>query len=239
MTGQYSPGKQEKLNSMNVIINDKSCVSSVGQTLLKAARINHSHVGYLCGGHGVCQTCFVIVLEGAECLSPANEVERAFLSSHQLEMGGRMSCRATIVKEGTIRILSRPEEVRRMLFTNPLPLFSYGAEMGRNFAQQLVPGIGNLVGRIVTGEIVNENELEDFKESVNSLIGLAIETLPEYLPFREQVMSIVSKLPVQLPALPAQVPLELPFQLPFVQQDTRKALKEPKPIKFIAKSSSN
>lgn len=243
MIGQYSQVKKAKLKSMNVIINDKSCVSSVGQTLLKAARINHSHVGYLCGGHGVCQTCFVIVLEGAECLTPANEVERAFLSPHQLEMGGRMSCRATIVKEGTIRILSRPEQVRRMLFTDPLPLFGYGAEMGRNFARQLVPGIGNLVGRIVTGEIVNENELEDFKESVNSLIGLAVETLPEYLPFKAQVMSIVGQLPVQLPELPAQLqlelPFELPFQLPFVQQDTRKALKEAKPIKFIAKSSSN
>ncbi len=226
---------------MNVIINDKSCVSSVGQTLLKAARINHSHVGYLCGGHGVCQTCFVIVLDGSESLSPANEVERAFLSPHQLEMGGRMACRATIVREGTIRILSRPEQVRRMLFTDPLPLFGYGAEMGRNFARQLVPGIGNLVGRIVTGEIVNENELDDFRESVNSLIGLAIETLPEYLPFKEQVMSIVGQLPpVQLPAqLKLEMPFELPFQLPFIQQDTRKALKEPKPIKYISKNSSN
>lgn len=222
---------------MNLIINDKTCSSTVGQTLLKAARINHSHVGYLCGGHGVCQTCFVIVLEGSACLSPVNDIEKALLSAEQIERGGRMACRATIVREGTIKILSRPEEVRRMLFSNPLPLFGYGAAMGRNFAQQLIPGIGNLFGRIVTGEIINENELEDLKESVNGIIGLAVETLPEYLPFREQVMGIVSKLPVQLPLqLPIQLPFELPLQIPLITEDKRKNVKEAIPIRYTPRN---
>jgi chlorosome envelope protein I len=224
---------------MNVIINDKTCTSSIGQTLLKAARINHSHVGYLCGGHGVCQTCFVIVLEGSEYLSPVNEVEKTFLSPHQINIGGRMACRATIAEEGTIKVLSRPEEVRRMLFSNPLPLFSYGAEMGSSFARHVIPGIGNIVGRIVTGEIVNENELEDFKESVDGLIGLAVETLPEYLPFKEQVMGIVSMLPVQLPAqIPLPVPFRLPLQLPFLKQDPRKIDKKPIQIKFTPRNNA-
>jgi chlorosome envelope protein I len=221
---------------MNLIINDKTCVSTVGQTLLKAARINHSHVGYLCGGHGVCQTCFVIVLEGSECLSPVIDAEKAFLTSQQIKMGGRMACRASISREGTIKILSRPEEVRRILFTNPLPLFGYGAEMGRNFARQVIPGIGNIISRIVTGEIINENELEDFKDSVNGIIGLAAETLPEYLPFREQVMGIVSKLPVQLPD---QIRLQLPIQLSLLKEEKRKNVKEAIPIKFTPRNSTN
>jgi chlorosome envelope protein I len=228
---------------MKLIINDKNCVLSIGQTLLKAARLNHSHVGYLCGGHGVCQTCFVIVQEGSECLSQVNDIEKAFLTPHQIKIGGRMACRATIVKEGTIRILSRPEEVRRMLFTNPLPLFGYGAEMGRNFAQQIIPGISNILGRIVTGNIINEHELEDFKESVNAIVGLAYETLPEYLPFKDQVKGIVDKLPVQLQQLPAQlmseIPFELPFQLPFTEQNTQRFFKEAVPIKYIPKNASN
>lgn len=218
---------------MNLIINDKTCASTVGQTLLKAARINHSHVGYLCGGHGVCQTCYVIVLEGAECLSPVTDVEKAFLTARQIEIGGRMACRATLARKGTIRILTRPEEVRRMLFTNPLPLFGYGAEMGRNFARQVIPGIGNLISRMVRGEIINENELEDFKESVNGILGLTVETLPEYLPFREQVMGIVSKLPVQLPA---QIPLQLPFQLPFGKEETQKNVKKAIPVRFASRN---
>ena len=224
---------------MNLVINDKTCASTVGQTLLKAARINHSHIGYLCGGHGVCQTCFVIVLEGAACLSPVTEVEKACLTPEQIEMGGRMACRATLAREGVIEILTRPEEVRRMLFTNPLPLFGYGAEMGRNIARQVVPGLGNLIGRVVSGEIVNENEIEDFRESVDALLGLAVETLPEYLPFREQVMGIVSKLPFELPTqIPLPLPFELPLQLPFGKEEKQKNVREATPIKFIPRNSA-
>jgi chlorosome envelope protein I len=224
---------------MNLIINDKTCVSTVGQTLLKAARINHSHVGYLCGGHGVCQTCFVIVMEGSECLTPVTDAEKAFLTPQQIKTGGRMACRATIAREGTIKILSRPEEVRRILFTNPLPLFGYGAEMGRNFARQVIPGIGNLISRIVTGEIINENELEDFKDSVNGIIGLAVKTLPEYLPFRQEVMGIVSKLPVQLPdQIRLQLPFQLPIQLPLLHEDKRKNVKVAIPIRFTPGNSA-
>jgi chlorosome envelope protein I len=223
---------------MNLIINDKTCASSVGQTLLKAARINHSHIGYLCGGHGVCQTCFVIVLEGAEFLSPVTGVEKAWLTPRQIEIGGRMACRATLAKEGVIKILTRPEVVRRMLFTNPLPLFGYGAEMGRNIARQIVPGFGNLIGRVVRGEIVNENEFEDFKESVSAILGLTIETLPEYLPFREQVMGIVSKLPFSLPTdIQFQLPFELPLQLPFGKEEKPKNVREATPIKFTPRNS--
>jgi len=150
-----------------------------------------------------------------------------------------MACRATIAREGTIKILSRPEEVRRILFTNPLPLFGYGAEMGRNFARQVIPGIGNLISRIVTGEIINENELEDFKDSVNGIIGLAVKTLPEYLPFRQEVMGIVSKLPVQLPdQIRLQLPFQLPIQLPLLHEDKRKNVKVAIPIRFTPGNSA-
>ncbi|MEI6847182.1 MAG: 2Fe-2S iron-sulfur cluster-binding protein [Chlorobiaceae bacterium] len=184
---------------MNVIINDNICASSVGQTLGKSARLNHSHVGYICGGHGVCQACYVTVQEGADCLAPLTDVEKAFLSPRQIAAGGRMACQATIAKEGTVKVLSRPEEVRRMFFSNPLALFAYGAEMGRDIVQQIVPGIGNLVGRIVKGEMDSKDALGDLMESIRGAFGLAVETIPEYFPFKEQVKGIAGKLPIQLP----------------------------------------
>ena len=229
---------------MNITINDKSCEAFQGQTLSKAARINHSHVGYLCGGHGVCQTCQVIVQEGAEHLSPVNDVEKAFLTQEQIASGYRMACRATIVGEGPIRLLSRPELVRRLLFTNPLPLFSYGAEIGRGVASQFIPGVGNLVSRIVKGEIINENELEDFKDGVDGLVGLTIETLPEYLPFKDQVMEVVSKLPIQLPQVGAlqlpsiQLPIQLPIDLPFIEKKPGKKDKGAVQIKFTPRKNA-
>lgn len=184
---------------MNIIINDKICASSVGQSVGKAARLSHSHVGYICAGHGVCQACYVTVQEGADCLAPLTDVEKAFLSPRQIAGDGRMACQATIAKEGTVKVLSRPEEVRRTLFSNPLALFSYGAEMGRDVAQQIVPGITNLIGRIRNGEMGTENALEDLKESLSGAFGLIVETLPEYIPFKEQVMGFIANLPIQLP----------------------------------------
>ena len=105
-----------------------------------------------------------------------------------------------------------------MFFGNPLALFAYGAQMGQDTVQQIVPGIQNLVGRIVKGEMADKEAIGDFMESLSGFVGLVVETLPEYLPFREQVMGIVGKLPlqfpIQLPQLPFQLP-QLPFQLPF------------------------
>lgn len=212
---------------MQIIINDKPCHARIGQTLSKAARLNHSHVGYLCGAHGVCQTCQVRVLEGAEHLSPPNDVEQAFLTPEQLSDGIRMACRATIISQGSIKVLSRPEEVRRMFFSNPLPLFSYGAEIGRGVVSQALPGLGNLVGRIAKGELMNEEELEELKDSVEGVIGLTVETLPEYLPFREQVEELMEKLPARLPfELPPELPsVKLPITLPLLEDKARKGKK--------------
>jgi len=190
---------------MNVIINDKPCASVAGQTLGKVARVSHSHVGYVCGGQGVCQACYVTVQEGADLLAPLTDVEKAFLSPRQIAAGGRMACQATIAGEGTVRVLSRPEEVRRMLFSNPLGLVGYAADMGRDTAQQIVPGIANLVGRVVRGEMGGKEALGDLMESVSGAVALAVETLPQMIPFRDQVMGLIGMLPLQLP-----------FQLPFM-----------------------
>lgn len=197
---------------MDLIINDKPCATSVGQTLGKAARLNHSHVGYICGGHGVCQACYVTVQEGAECLAPLTDIEKAFLSPRQISAGGRLACQATIAKEGRVKVLSRPEAVRRQLFSNPFGLIGIAADMGKDTAQQIVPGIQNLVGRITRGEMGGPEALGDIMESISGAVGLAVETLPQMIPFREQFMGLLSNLPLKLPI---QLPFQLPFPLPF------------------------
>lgn len=192
---------------MELIINDKPCTSSVGQTLGKVARLNHSHVGYICGGHGVCQACYVTVQEGADCLAPLTDIEKAFLSPRQIAAGGRMACQATIDKEGVVKVLSRPEELRRMLITNPFGLIGYVAEMGRDAAQQIVPGIQNLAGRISRGEMGGREAIGDLMESVSGAVGLVLETLPQMIPFSGQLTGLLSD-------LPSKLPFPLPFAAP-------------------------
>ncbi|HWR00633.1 MAG TPA: 2Fe-2S iron-sulfur cluster-binding protein [Chlorobaculum sp.] len=189
---------------MNLIINDKPAESLIGQTIGKAARLNHSHVGYVCGGHGLCQACYVTVQEGAENLASLTEVEKAFLSPRQIAGGGRLACQATIAKEGTVKVLSRPEEVRRLLFSNPRGLFSYGARLGQDTAQQIGPGIINLAGRIQRGEMGGKEAFADLKESLEGAVRLAIESVPQSLPFRDQILGLAGSFPVRLPFLPSK-----------------------------------
>ncbi len=186
---------------MNLTINDLSCQAVPGQTLGKVARLNHSHVGYVCGGHGVCQACYVTVQEGGECLSPLTEIENAFLSERQIQSGGRLACQATIEKEGTLKLLSRPEEVRRMLFGNPLALFAYGAVMGWDVAAKIVPGVQNLAGRIARGEMNGKELPGDLLESVGAALQLVLTSASQMMPFREELMALFeAPLSHQLPA---------------------------------------
>jgi chlorosome envelope protein I len=186
---------------MNLTINDLSCQAVPGQTLGKVARLNHSHVGYVCGGHGVCQACYVTVQEGGECLSPLTEIENAFLSERQIQSGGRLACQATIEKEGTLKLLSRPEEVRRMLFGNPLALFAYGAVMGWDVAAKIVPGVQNLAGRIARGEMNGKELPGDLLESVGAALQLVLTSAAQMMPFREELMALFeAPLSHQLPA---------------------------------------
>ncbi|NTU53545.1 MAG: (2Fe-2S)-binding protein [Chlorobiaceae bacterium] len=230
---------------MNLIINDKAAQSSVGQTVGKAARLNHSHVGYVCGGHGLCQACYITVQEGADCLAPLTDVEKAFLSPRQIAAGGRMACQATIAKEGDVKVLSRAEEVRRIVFSNPFGLFCYAANMGKDTAQQIVPGVQNLVGRIQRGEMGGKEALGDLMESLQGAAGLIVEAVQQGpmalpIPFKEQIAGVISKLPLpqislpsiqlptfslpqlpfSLPQLPFELP-KLPFSLPFLPQQAQ------------------
>ncbi|KUL32551.1 DUF4332 domain-containing protein, partial [Chlorobium limicola] len=192
---------------MNLVINDLPCVAAVGQTLGKAARFNHSHVGYVCGGHGICQACYVTVQEGNEFLSALSDVEKAFLSSRQIRNGGRLACQAIITGEGTIKALSRPEQAKRLLLNNPLGLFAYGAEMGRDTASQIVPGVSNLVGRVQRGELGGPGTLGDLLESAGAAVQLVLGEAPKMIPFREHLMALLAALPVKVPFLALQQPV--------------------------------
>jgi chlorosome envelope protein X len=116
---------------MNISINNNLYEANKGDRLLDIARSNHAHIGYFCGGNGICQTCYVKVLEGSELLSPLSEEEKALLSDDLIVEGTRMACMATVEKPGTIRVISAVEEVKRMFETNPLQLAGYAAKMGR------------------------------------------------------------------------------------------------------------
>ncbi len=95
-----------------MIVNGKEEQAFVEETLLAVARKHKAHIGYACGGNGLCQTCDVVVEEGAENLSEPNDVERAWTPDRKIQKGHRLACQATVMKEGTVTLTTRPEKAR-------------------------------------------------------------------------------------------------------------------------------
>ena len=184
---------------MNLVINDISCDALSGQTIGKAAQLNHSHVGYLCGGRGICQTCYVTVREGSDCLSPLSDIEKAFLSERQIQSGGRLACQATIEHDGVLNVLSRPEEIRRLLLSNPAALFPFVATMASDTASRILPGIGNLAGRIIRGEVSIKGDSREMLSGATPVLQSVVLAQPEPVKLEPVVMKVSAPVVVSAP----------------------------------------
>ncbi len=183
---------------MTLIINDIPCDALPGQTIFKAAQLNHSHVGHLCGGRGICQTCYVTVREGSNCLSPLSDIEKAFLSERQIQSGGRLACQATIEQGGNLNVLSRPEEIRRLLLSNPVALLPFVATMASDTASRILPGIGNLAGRIIRGEVSVKGDSQKMLSGATPVLQSVVLAQPAPVKLEPVVLKVSA--PVVVPA---------------------------------------
>ncbi|WP_449258873.1 2Fe-2S iron-sulfur cluster-binding protein [Chlorobium limicola] len=162
---------------MTTIINNRTCEAATGERLIDIARQNHSHIGYFCGGNGICQTCYVQVLEGAEFLSPLSDTEKAMLSDRLIEEGTRMACLATVEKPGTVKILTAVEEVKQMFETAPYELPAYSAKMGWESLVKMPETIALQIQRTVTGHFDILQILSDVVKGIGDAVELAMVAL--------------------------------------------------------------
>jgi ferredoxin len=123
----------------SIIINDVEMEAKVGEKLLGVARRNAAHIGFVCDGNGVCQTCQCRVLAGAEQLSPPSEAERAWMPERRLADGHRLACQAVIRGEGHVEVLTTAEELRRQMMAVIAP------RRGEDRRDSLEPLLENLV----------------------------------------------------------------------------------------------
>lgn len=179
---------------MIISINDKPCEAKVGDLLLKVAQNHKSHVGCVCGGNAICQSCFVYVKEGSECLSAPSEEEKAFLSDKLFKEGGRLACRSIIVKEGTLRVLSRAEYVRRLVLGLNVPGFiTYAQTIGYNVVNKLPDGVSNLFSRVKNGTVSPGDSLGKIGSGLAYGSLLARTTFMETFPFLQYPVSIITE----------------------------------------------
>lgn len=179
---------------MKITINHREVEAHEGQRLLDAARKEHSHIGYFCGGNGICQTCYVKVLEGADKLSAPGEPEKAMLSDQLLGEGYRMACLATIEKPGRIELLSAVEEVKEMTLERPLELPLYQARMGWEALVKFPATIAMQFSRAVQGRLDPVELVSDIAQAVGEALQMTFAALfPQPAPTQERTTEMLAR----------------------------------------------
>jgi chlorosome envelope protein J len=178
---------------MNIYINDRPCEAQVGDLLLSAAQHHKAHIGYICGGMGICQSCFVYVREGADCLSLPTDEEKAFISDKLFQDGGRLACQAKIVKDGTIRFLTRAENLRRIVLGLNVPGFiTYAQTIGYNVVNKLPSGASFVFSKAVSGKINPVESLGKIASGIGPASLLLVNSFVETFSFMQAPIGIVT-----------------------------------------------
>lgn len=123
----------------SVIINDVELEARVGERLLNVARRNAAHIGFVCDGNGICQTCQCRVLAGVDQLSPPSEAELIWMPERRLAEGHRLACQTVLRGPGRVRVITKAEELRRQTLDVVRP------PRGADGLDNLEPLLDNLV----------------------------------------------------------------------------------------------
>lgn len=118
-----------------ITINDESMDAQVGERLLDVARKNAAHIGFVCDGRGLCQTCECQILSGAENLGPYSDIEENTMTESRRQRGYRLGCQAEITGSGPITAMTYVEQVRRQMVAvfKPTEGASSGDSLGMLF----------------------------------------------------------------------------------------------------------
>ncbi len=180
-------------------INGQTVEGFTDESLLGMARRHKAHIGYACGGHGLCQTCEVEVTSGGDALSPMTDVEKAWLNSDKIQRGHRLACQAHIAKDAPITLTTRAEMARRY-FNNAfvsdkktLPptthpqghVGEFFTFLGMETISHVLAAplaLGNALGRLSDGRL-------KLDASVNDLFAAWNERMPEISDFVGKAMS--------------------------------------------------
>jgi chlorosome envelope protein I len=125
--------------TVTVIVNGVAMEAKLGERLLDVARRNGAHIGFVCDGAAICQTCQCRVLSGAEHLNPPNDAEKAWMPESRLDDGNRLACQAALRGVGQVEVLTTVEELRRQVLAVISP------PAGSNPIEQLGPLVAHIV----------------------------------------------------------------------------------------------
>ncbi len=103
--------------------DEDRCISAEpGTSLLEVSLRNKIPHMRECGGRGRCTTCRVRVLDGADNLSPRNEIERAVAKVRKWDDFTRLACQAKVVGSVTVERLVKQSEDVLSIYLNEEPM---------------------------------------------------------------------------------------------------------------------
>src|SRR5215210_7871720 len=91
---------------------DRQGIVAEGTYLWDAAKRLGVRLPAECEGRGECDTCAVVVKEGATLLSSLTNAERERLSPERLAGGQRLACQAKVERAGTLVLRPVPQPER-------------------------------------------------------------------------------------------------------------------------------
>lgn len=120
-----------------LIMNGTTVEALIGERLLDTARREALHIGFVCDGNGLCQTCECRILRGKEHLSPINDVEKIWLTNEQIAQDRRLACQASVRGPGPIELETRAEEMRKQALVLFSPRTPETEQVGNLFRTML------------------------------------------------------------------------------------------------------
>jgi ferredoxin len=79
-----------------------SAAANADETVLDVARRAGAPIGNSCGAVGICARCRILVLDGADALSPPTEIERRIEAQRGIPPEERFACQAVV--RGSCRV---------------------------------------------------------------------------------------------------------------------------------------
>lgn len=97
---------------VKIVIENMAQKEVHGKAGSSALRLLHENMVdwmHACGGQGRCTTCKMIVVAGAEALSPLTDAEQRYRAKNELGKAERLACQAKISGTCHVRV---PEEYK-------------------------------------------------------------------------------------------------------------------------------
>jgi ferredoxin len=146
--------------TVTINIDGQQVVAEQNSTLLATLKANNITVHQICGGQGMCSTCHLFVISGADALAPQTQQEQKTFQFTKIDRAGaRLACQTRVISSGAVVELPKGTFVESEQ--------DLAQEIGKKAKQTLIhPMTGEIL--VEEGKLVMRSAVEKMKQSSSS-----------------------------------------------------------------------